>query len=512
MMRFLSAIIFLLPTVICAQSSEGNPAVELQVKWVNQLPWKTVISIDKATGRNWDEKLKSSQALLAKKGGGIIYFPAGTYEFSDSIFLEDGIILRGDPGDSSDPKEDRFTPKTRFEFPKFRFSAEGNGTSRETAFKAISLADPATASNCGIVSICLNRAHIDFESGPEYKAGKNRLVFGCELRNTATADPAVPNRDVGQQPWQIFTQRHTPAIRVNVQENSLVANNRIPKSGQDNFLQKNYVLVRGGKTKEKTTVEEGVEFDYDNRPGIYCNDYGLGAAGGQYPDGSPTAQPHGFRKGIIIRNNFIFATGRCAISFTGDGTICSHNTIRFQKDVWRPTNTGIQLTTGASTNDNRAVQMRGYRWVVENNDYEVYRNLCYDRKYYINDGEGLMHEDHVNSTVLDSKLLNNRGNTYISIYHTGGINGLEIRGNQIRTAGGISAIYVVANKQRDTKKHECRNVTVIDNITSGSGITITGDPSSNNLIRNNRHEGAGGTILNRANARLENNRNYQVKE
>jgi hypothetical protein len=28
-------------------------------------------------------------------------------------------------------------------------------------------------------------------------------------------------------------------------------------------------------------------------------------------------------------------------------------------------------THGGSTNDNRAVQMRGYRWHVEDNDHEV---------------------------------------------------------------------------------------------------------------------------------------------
>ena len=45
-----------------------------------------------------------------------------------------------------------------------------------------------------------------------------------------------------------------------------------------------------------------------------------------------------------------------------------------------------------------------------------------------------MHEDHVNATVKDSVLTNNRGNAYLSIYQTAGIDGLLVEGNDIRLA------------------------------------------------------------------------------
>jgi hypothetical protein len=159
--------------------------------------------------------------------------------------------------------------------------------------------------------------------------------------------------------------------------------------------------------------------------------------------------------------------------------LCQGNVIRFAPDVYRPTATGRDRTTGASTNDNRAVQMRGWRWIVRDNDYEVHRNIAADRKYRINDGEGLMHEDHVNSTVKDSVLEGNRGNTYISIYKTAGIDGLIVRNNTI-----ADGIMVVAD--RNKSRHECKNVRVEKNTTAGGPITLGGEPSSGNVIRQNR--------------------------
>lgn len=65
-----------------------------------------------------------------------------------------------------------------------------------------------------------------------------------------------------------------------------------------------------------------------------------------------------------------------------------------------------------------------------------------------------MHEDQANSTVLDSRLINNNGNSYISIYKTASISGLLVKGNDIRTDGGITAIYVVANSNGGP--YECK--------------------------------------------------------
>ena len=427
--------------------------------------------------------------------------PIWTWRFDDDIHIRDGIILRGaDPEGTTDARQEGYDPPTKFEFPRYQPKFEGEGTPIDTAFKGVKVADPE-ASNCGILNIAIDNGHIDFTSEGGNATGRNRFVVGCVLRNAAVADRNIPSAKDKQHPWQRFTARHHAAVTVKGFENLLVANNRLPESGEANFTMPGYIL-RG------RAIEEGVTFDYDNRPGLYVNDAGLGGAGGDGPDGTPETHPWGFRKGTVIRDNYVYCTGRCAISFSGDGTICADNVIRFADDVWRPTTTGTNLTTGSSTNDNRAVQMRGWRWTVEGNDYRVYRNWAAGHNYRINDGEGLMHEDHVNSTVRNSKVISNRGNTYISIYKTAGIDGLLIRDNDIRTSDGIATIYAVAN--RNSGPYECRNVTIEGNTTAGSGIRIAGDPASGNVIRNNRHIGPGGRIVNDADARCENNTGYEL--
>ncbi len=171
----------------------------------------------------------------------------------------------------------------------------------------------------------------------------------------------------------------------------------------------------------------------------------------------------------------------------------------------------------ARTNDNRAVEMRGWRWRVSGNDYVVHRNWAYDRKYRINDGEGLMHEDHVNSTIHDSVLTNNRGNTYLSLYKTAGIDGLLIEGNEIllddgrQTIADGAAIFVSAD--RNSGRYPCRNVRIVENRTSGGGILIAGSPAENNEVKSNRYVGRGkAKIYNRAEAEIADNVGFLVEE
>ena len=491
-----------------------DPAVVYNLPWTSKLAWQNAIDITAEKGADTDAKLASAQAKLADQGGGVVFFPAGTYQFKQSIKLKDGIVLRGVPPDGeTDARNEAYRLGSVLEFPKYQFNASGDGTPIDTAFKAIVLENPATGSNTGVVDLDINRGHILFKQAEDGTCGKNRLVVGCILRNTAFADPGVPDASIGQKPWQRHTWRFGAAIDAKSSENLLIANNRLPKSGDDDFKMRNYLV----QDQKKQPFEiDGVPFDYDNRPGIYANHASLGGPGGNGPDGTPETHPDGFRKGVVIRHNYIYSTGRCAIGFSGDGTVCSDNVIRSAKDVWRPTATGRDLTSGSSTNDNRAMEIRGWRWTVSNNDYEVYRNWAFDRKYYINDGEGLMHEDHSNSTVKDSVLTGNKGNAYLSIYKTAGIDGLLVEGNDIRladNAGTLPAIFVASNRTNDA--FPTHNVKIINNTVGGQGILIDGSQeSSNNLIKSNKTAGPsyakGGeyVITNQANAKVEDNHGF----
>lgn len=475
------------------------------------------MDITQVEGGDILERLANAQTRLARAGGGVVYFPAGVYHINERIPLRDGVVLRGaNPPMGVSARDAAYAPPSRLEFPRYLFFDRGEGTPVESAFKGIYVQNPAECSDCGVVNLDIDHGHILLEEAEGHRGGRNRFVFGCRLRNAALPNRQVPDVAMGQKPWQRYTATWDhAAIQVFTAENGLIANNRLAKSGEDNFTMNGYVLLdRGGRPQ----AMDGVIFDYDNRAGIYLNHYGIGGPGGQGPKGTPETHPHGFRKGLVIRDNYLFNTGRCAIGFCGDGVECRKNVIRFARNVWRPTVTGRHLSHGADTNDNRAVEMRGWRWVVDGNDYEVYRNLCADRVYPINDGEGLMHEDHVNSIVKDSVLTNNRGNAYISIFKTAGIEGLLVESNEIRIdegAGSEAAIMVAAC--RVNEGFCCRNVRFLNNTVSGRGILIEGTPeeSTGNLIRGNKAVGQpfgkeGHVIQNQANATVENNEGFKV--
>lgn len=501
-----------------ASPPANNPVAHLGLAWADAIKWANVLDVTRSPGADLMEKLARAQAQLAARGGGVVWFPPGVYRLTDTIRLKDGIVLRGaGPPPEIPALDEAYVPASRLEFPLYRFSDQGKGTPLDTAFKGIHLENPATGSNCGVVNLDLNCGHIFFAEAADHACGRNRLVFGCRLRNAALPHREVPDLALGQKPWQRYTATwDRAAIQVFTAANALIACNRLPRSGEANFTMNGYVLLDRAR---KPVTWNGLVFDYDNRAGIYLNHYAIGGQGGQGPDGTPETHPHGFRTGLMIRDNYVFNTGRCAIGFCGDGVQCLHNVIRFSRGVRRPTVTGRHLSQGASTNDNRAVEMRGWRWVVSGNDYEVHRNLAADGVYSINDGEGLMHEDHVNSTVKDSVLTHNRGNAYLAIYKTAGIDGLLVEDNEIHIdpgAGGEAAITVDACRVNEA--FPCRRVRILNNTVSGRGISLVGakEGSAENLVRGNRAVGRplgkeGYVVRNQANAVVADNPGFAVE-
>ena len=365
--------------------------------------------------------------------------------------------------------------------------------------------------------IAIHHGHIHLGHGPEFAAGSQRFVFGCTLRNTAYIDRGVPDTNYGQLPWQRWTQRHRAAIHIDAEQDLFVAANRIPKSGEANFSMPGYVVLqprgihsqafRLGVHRGEPIALEEVVFDYDNRPGIYANSQPIGPSqSADGPLGTPESHPHGFRTGMVIRDNLIFATGRTAISFAGDGVLCLDNTIRFAENVSRPTTTGRVTSDGSATNDNRAVRMHGYRWTVQGTDFRVYKNRSHNPNQWINDGEGLMHERHTNSEIRDSRLIGNRGNAYLCLWRAP-VRGLEIRGNIMETDSTWGDIAIVGEIRG--RGVPLRDIVIADNITRGRGISVLGGEGENTvLIQNNRHEGEQGRIRNTAGAIVEDNTGY----
>jgi hypothetical protein len=492
-----------------ALAATDDPTTKFGVSWAAKLPWDRVVDITTISGqgKSWDERFAQAQAQVVKQGGGVIYFPAGEYHFEKDVVLESNVILRGEAPATADATSEKFSPPSKIIFPRYVPLFSGKGTPIDTAFKTITLQQASTTSNVGVVSLWIENGSIQFPETDDHLCGDNRLVVGCLLKNTAGVDTAGPKLDLGQHAWQRWTAKFRAAIGAHSMTNLLIAGNRIPKSGEANFIMNGCVLT--DRKKQKVTWEKGVEFDYDNRPGIYANHQCIGGAGGSGQDGTPETHPWGFRPGCQVLSNYVYSTGRTAIGFCGDGVVCSKNVIRFPQKYLRATADGRQLTGGASTNDNRAMELRGWRWVVEDNDYEVHSNLCSDEKYLINDGEGLMHEDHCNSTILESRLVGNRGNAYLSLYHVGAIQGLHIEKNEIAIAKKGLAIYVASPRHKQPGPFPIENVAVVNNITKDGGIRVYGDPAKNVTITGNRHQGQPAALHVECKASVSGNQGYQ---
>lgn len=123
-----------------------------------------------------------------------------------------------------------------------------------------------------------------------------------------------------------------------------------------------------------------------------------------------------------------------------------------------------------------------------------------------------MHEDHANSTVADAVLTNNRGNAYLSIYKTAGVDGLRVEGNDIRLPGGKSAVAAVyVNADRNSGRFPCRRVSVLKNTVAGGGILLSGDPAEGNVVKGNTAVGGPLPLTLKAAADAAGNDGFEVK-
>ncbi|NJM15542.1 MAG: carbohydrate-binding protein [Bacteroidales bacterium] len=199
----------------CGSPSGGptdNPIASAypgEYSWAANLAWECVYNVNDYSG-SAAQKFSAAQNDAVANGGGVVYFPAGTYTFTDDLLVKSGVVIRGATPSNTDAKSSSFNPATNFEFPQYVFTESGSGTSNSTAFKFIKLEDPNNSGNVGIVYVDINRAGIDFAATDKVNVtGENMVFYGIRTNNVGKPTPGVPDEAKGQKAYQRHSYRFT---------------------------------------------------------------------------------------------------------------------------------------------------------------------------------------------------------------------------------------------------------------------------------------------------------------
>jgi len=495
--------------------------------WTDSLNW-TIVSDVTTFGAIANDNNDDSSAIQSAinqahaNGGGVVFFPAGTYNVSGYIKLKTGVILRGEnPTGIVKATEENYRPPSKLIFPRFILDTTANngaGNDRKKAFKSIS--GEYECSNSGIINLDINRAYIAFQ--PTYKTSltppnasptpiqKNRniIVMGCRTNNAVIPDGNIPvlGNPAGskQRAWQIFPWRFSTNIEVFVYQNSVIANNRLNDGQSENFEMPNFRLVRRNTQTwfplGQRTIGTGwkAEFDYNahygislNRGKIYQDTNGLHRIHFVSTYGTPETEPDLFRTGFEIRDNWIYKTSRVGIIAAGLGLVIKGNIMMDNPLKVLPAYenftgpTGNVTPQGATTFENRGIDFSGWQVLVDSNQLEAYSNYVFG--YLSTDGEGILIQECCGGTqVNDYTISNNICKNWIDIFNMRDINNVTIKNNNING----SVLYIVANTNE--KAYYLNNLLIENNINVGSIQAIGTRGGFAGKIRNN--QGPGGSM------------------
>lgn len=488
--------------------------------WTDSLNWHKVFNIADYSGATMVDRLNAAQDDAVAAGGGVIYFPAGTYNFEDNVRLRSGVILRGDDPAVNNAKDAAFAPPSRLVFPEYVPTFTGNGTPNSTAFKTIT--GVQGCSNAGLVNLDINRAGISFRSccfvpvqtpkgstNRSLDTNRNIIVLGVRSNNVAVPDAGVPA--TGQLGWQRFSSRFAANISILVKRNSVVANCRVndfmnntthPIS-DDSYFQPGYLWERtvSGVTSF-IPVDSAVQapFRYTDHHGISV---GRKSA---VTFAEPEDEPDLFSPGNEILDNWIYKTMRVGIYAGGMGLVIKGNIIRDSnaKRVWiHPAGIRFQ-TNNSATYENRGIDWSGWHVRVEENDVQVTRHRIGNSPYPSVDGEGILIQECCGGTSVNGIAIrknNLTGGGYIGIYKTRDVHNCLIDSNNL----GNQPIWVWANTNGQTY---ALNSTVIDaNYNTGNIICDGSRGGSPSYVTNNQGTG---TITAPCHVIVQNNNTYNV--
>jgi hypothetical protein len=390
------------PVATFYSGPEGYPA------WTDALRWSQVINMKTyKKGKNDYEKFMKARDEIAE-GGGILYYPAGTYDFTTmpagvGLMLGRGTVIRGEaPAGHPLAGEGKLDLPTKFVF-NFRERVPGGKVPRDWNFIGLQPDDfknVKSIDQVGIAWVHIVGATIEFTpqtdwgktwasansllsdhlkggwgsrdpsgshpidtlagGGKKYQgAGRGRLVFGCVLEDAAVLDDYY---DPGYGPNGFQASPHCARI-IAYGSRVFVANNLLPRS------RKNFKYKQTNSKCSGTAL-----FDYGRTIGIDVNKELLAVA---RDNGNC---PGYFEEGVVVRDNYVFNHGHKGYSISGKWVTVTGNRnervfLRGGDDPyglgggWTLTSDGYTVSGPTSDNQSRAFDLAGRDLWIDGNHF-----------------------------------------------------------------------------------------------------------------------------------------------
>ena len=432
---------------------EGYPAWTDEIKWNNVLDMSTF-----SRGSHDFTRFENARDSLYNMGGGVLYYPAGTYDFrrapSDGpdgrgLMLRSGVVIVGEApeGDSIAVDGEIDLPvKFIFEFREMGNSgSEGEVSDEWNLIGCIPSGDEELkdVKNVGIAWVELEGAIVYF--GPQMTwgdtyanagawrsskvmgewqdrvpdgtypmdpfcgspmntglyegAGSGRFVFGCKIVNASLPNMFI---DEGFGNGGFFVQKFSGRITIYGSQ-VFIANNALTRPDK--------CFLYGQATSEGY---KQIIYDYGFTMGIDVNKDYCNINANKLDQSSGGYWPHG----VVIKDNYIYNHGNKGLEVSGTWVTIKNNfndrdylepggDVYGITDDWTLTINGYKTHQDNGSSDgflNRGFDLAGKALWVDGNSYN---NV--GTPYPSNDGEGILCQAHGGTQIHSWAMTNNNG-------------------------------------------------------------------------------------------------------
>ncbi len=356
--------------------NDSYPTWTDKIKWVNKINMGTY-----SNGVTNFERFENARDLLYLAGGGVLYYPTGTYDFTSGpyegpngrgLMLKTGVVILGDrPVSDSVSIDGTLVLPTKFIFKYIKKPALVDSGYVPCDWNIIGLKTSASeqlkdVNNIGIAWVHLEGATVYF--GPQFTwgakystagawmstktfgawanrvpdgthpidpyaggtsgqpfvgAGKGRFVFGCVIANAVVINNAI---DYGltssvPKPNPDFYFMYKFAARIQIYgSNVFIGNNLLPKPTK--CFKYNQLICNTDQSKgcSKVCLSNPIDvllFDYAINFGVECNK--------SLYNVTSNKDSGYFQKNVIIKDNYIYNHGRKGVDASGLWTIIKNN-------------------------------------------------------------------------------------------------------------------------------------------------------------------------------------------